>query len=78
MSKDKKKKKPVGPFLTEEEYRKLYPKKKKAIVYFQKSDFSSLDEYIEYMRKPLISDEEATTADWDVFLKKLDKWRPES
>jgi len=48
-----------------------YPKK--AVVYFQKSDFSSLDEYIEYMRRPVISDEEAACADWGVFLKKLDK-----
>lgn len=61
-------------FLTDEEYRKLYPKKK-AVVFFHKSDFITLDEYIDYMRRPPISVEEVTKANWSDFLEKLSNWK---
>lgn len=77
----KMKRKPTGKkstgstqFLLSEEYRKLYPRKK-AIVFFHKSDFLTLDEYIGYMQRKPISEKEAAEADWDDFLVKLGKWK---
>lgn len=80
----KSKKKPVKPknkvytgnaqFLSSEEYRKLYPRKK-AVVFFHNSDFLTLDEYIDYMQREPISKKEAAEADWDDFLVKLGKWK---
>ena len=50
---------------------------KKAIVFFCKSDFMTMDEYIEYMRRPPISDEEVAMIDWDMFLRRLTLWADE-
>jgi hypothetical protein len=39
--------------------------KKKAIVFYNHSDFKDLEEYITYMRRSLISDKETEAVDWD-------------
>jgi hypothetical protein len=62
-----------GPLFTESEARKLFPGKKN-IVYYHNSDFVSLEEYIEHMRRPPISNEEATAANWDRFMEDLNNW----
>lgn len=39
--------------------------RKKQIVYYHHSDFKSLEEYIDAMRRPPISDKEAHEVDWE-------------
>jgi len=63
-----------GLYMTDAEYTELHSKKKKATVFFHKSDFRTLDEYIDYMRRPPISDEEVENVAWNEFLVKLSKW----
>lgn len=65
----------TGPIFTESEAKKMFPGKKN-IVYYHNSDFVSLEEYIEYMRRPPISDNEATSANWDRFMDDLANWKP--
>lgn len=48
---------------------------KKSVVYFHNSDFSSLEEYIEHMRKPLFTREDVARADWGKFLDDLNNWK---
>jgi len=59
-------------FLTEKEYRKLYPDRK-AVVFFHKSDFRTLDEYIDAMRKPPIKKDDVDKTDWNDLAQRLVK-----
>lgn len=55
---------------------KKFKVKKKAVVFFHKSDFLTLDEYIAAMRRPSISDMELAKADWDgKFMDRLKSWK---
>lgn len=65
------KKKPVDKFLTEDQYKELHPKMEKTTVKYPKSDFGDMDEYLDAMRKPPITQEMVDNTDWDELGQKL-------